>query len=178
MDLPDRTVYTKMQGLAFPLKEEMLRSASNPAASLSSSTNSRPRHQRGRSFNFSDLPPAATTSASNSTKKESGFKSTFLRKTKSNQSLRNSSNSASISTSPTDPLKSSHSRAPSATSILFRSFGKSGGGAVAADLRRDGYVEGEDAAWWAERLGSVACAQLSVKELGRLRGRLRNEAPG
>ncbi|GAA5948889.1 hypothetical protein JCM3765_003942 [Sporobolomyces pararoseus] len=178
MELPDRSVRTKMQGLAFPLKEEMLRSASNPSPSLSSSTSSRPRHQRGRSFNFSDLPPSATTSASSSTKKESGFKSTFLRKTKSNQSLRNSINSPSTSTSTTDPLKSSHSRAPSATSILFRSFGKSGGSAIAADLRRDGNVEGEDAGWWAERLGSAACSQLSVKELGRLRGRLRNEAPG
>jgi len=170
MELPDRTVRTKMLGLAFPLKEEMLRSASNPNSSSTSSSTTRPHHQRGRSFNFSELPPSATTTASNSTKKESsGFKSTFLRKTKSNQSLRNSTN-----TTTSDASKSSHSRAPSATSILFRSFGKSGGGAVQAEVGRN---EGEEAEWWAQRLRSMSCSELDVKELGRLRGRLRNETP-
>lgn len=168
MELPDRTVRTKMLGLAFPLKEEMLRSASNPTSS-SASTTTRPNHQRGRSFNFSELPPSATTTASNSTKKEpSGIKSAFLRKTKSNQSLRNSANSNAGTPS------SSHTRAPSATSILFRSFGKSGGGAVQAEVGRN---EGEEAEWWAARLRSTDCSELDVKELGRLRGRLRNETP-
>ncbi|GAA5896035.1 uncharacterized protein JCM6883_001693 [Sporobolomyces salmoneus] len=181
MELPDRSVRTKMQGLAFPLKEEMLRSAAaNPTLSLSSSSTPRPRHQRGRSFHFSELPPSATTSASSSIKKESGFKSTFLRKTKSNQSLRNSTNSPATTgtTSTSESLKTSHSRAPSATSILLRSFGKSGGTAVSAELRKDGTADMEEPAWWAERLGSAGCSQLSVKELGKLRGRLRNEAPG
>lgn len=187
MDLPDRTVRTKMQGLAFPLKEEMLRAATTlPSSSLSASTTStsqqqqRPRHSRGKSFNFSELPASATTTASGSTKRDGGggFKSTFLRKTKSNQSLRNSTNSS------TDPaLKSSHGRTPSSTtasSILFRSFGKSGGAAIGAEARREasGNGEGEEPSWWAERIGQTSCADLAVKELGRLRGRLRNEAPG
>ncbi|GAA6015639.1 hypothetical protein JCM11491_007180 [Sporobolomyces phaffii] len=175
MELPDRTVRAKMQGLAFPLKEEMLRSA---APSSLSTAASRPGHHRGRSFQFSDLPPSATTSASSSTKGSSGFKSTFLRKTKSNTALRNSTNSPSANS---DPAKGSHSRTTSAStaSILLRSLGRSSGGATAAEVtRRDGPTEGDDPAWWAERLGRTLCSQLSVKELGRLRGRLRNEAPG
>ncbi|GAA5929946.1 uncharacterized protein JCM15063_004674 [Sporobolomyces koalae] len=171
MELPDRSVRTKMQGLAFPLKEEMLRSAANSTGSPTSTASSRPRHQRGKSFTSSDFPPSnIAVSATGSTKKESGFKSTFLRKTKSNQSLR-ASTSNGVSA---DASKSSHSRNTSAASILFRSFGKSAGAAVS----KEGPIEGEDAAWWAENLRSLPCSQLSVKELGRLRGRLRNEAPG
>lgn len=36
---------------------------------------------------------------------------------------------------------------------------------------------GQDAAWWAERIRSASCAVLEPKEVGKLRGRLRNEPP-
>ncbi|GAA5914749.1 hypothetical protein JCM5296_003855 [Sporobolomyces johnsonii] len=183
MQLPDRTVREKMLGLALPLKEEMLRSTPNPSGSSATLHPHHSAQQRGRSVDLAaSQPPSAagpSSSASSSTKKEggSGFKSTFLRKTKSNQSFRNSQN-RSPSVDSSKPRRPSHSRTASATSILFRSFGKSSGAAVAAEMgRKDGGVDGEDAVWWAVRLRSTKCAVLEVKELGRLRGRLRNEAP-
>ncbi|GAA6028804.1 hypothetical protein JCM8097_007404 [Rhodosporidiobolus ruineniae] len=197
MQLPDRTVRNKMLGLALPIKEEMLASASKPS-SLSSSTlgpPSRPSHQRGRSLNLADSQPpsrAPTPNGSRNSKKEgggSGFK-TFLRKTKSGNSLREKAQkdgSASLSVSassgprgdgdrPTRPR--SHSRTASATSILFRSFGKSSGAAAAAQVAAPpASAEVADAATCASWLRSTRCAQLGVKELGRLRGRLRTESP-
>ncbi|GAA6059961.1 hypothetical protein JCM10212_001310 [Sporobolomyces blumeae] len=176
MELPDRTVRRKMLGLAFPLKEEMLRSAANPpSTTLSASTRS--SHQRGRSLNLSashgsGAPPPVPAKKDSST----GFKSTFLRKTKSNQSLRNSTNARSTSA---DPSRPSHSRTTSTASSILKSFGKSSGAGAgaSADMSRYGSVDGEDAPWWANRLQTMSCAALDVKEMGRLRGRLRNEAP-
>ncbi|GAA6010045.1 hypothetical protein JCM10207_007534 [Rhodosporidiobolus poonsookiae] len=194
MQLPDRTVRTKMLGLALPLKEEMLRSAVAPA--LTSSTTlrppSRPSHQRGRSLNLADSQPPSAVPAPPTSKKEggSGFKSTFLRKTKSNSSLRekaqkDGSASLSVSTSGSGggPARrpSSHSRTASATSLLFRSFGKSSSAAAAAQvatLSAGAGADAEDATSWAAKLRATGCAHLEAKELGRLRGRLRTEAPG
>ncbi|GAA5875319.1 hypothetical protein JCM8547_003203 [Rhodosporidiobolus lusitaniae] len=186
MQLPDRTVKYKMLGLALPLKEEMLRSASNPPSTSSSTLRppSRPTPSRGRSLNLNDShAPSAAPPAS---KKEGGsrFKSTFLRSTKSNSSLREKAakdGSASLSVS-TDQNKAprsrprSHSRTASASSFLSRSFGKSSGAALAAQVSSADNTE--DATYWSVRLRTTKCAALDVKELGRLRGRLRTEAPG
>ncbi|GAA5889587.1 hypothetical protein JCM6882_007077 [Rhodosporidiobolus microsporus] len=204
MQLPDRTVRTKMLGLALPLKEEMLRSASTLPSTSSATLRppSRPTHQRGRSLNLADSqsqsqsrPPPSTGVPVSKKEGGSGFKSTFLRKTKSGASLREKAakdGSASLSVSTSGPgssdrprRPSSHSRTASATSILFRSFGKSSGSKAAAEassavsptIGSAGAVDAEDATYWAVRLRSTKCAHLEVKELGRLRGRLRNEAP-
>ncbi|GAA5952099.1 hypothetical protein JCM21900_006250 [Sporobolomyces salmonicolor] len=183
MQLPDRTVREKMLGLAFPLKEEMLRSTPNPSGSSAALHPHHSARERGRSVDLAASQPASaagpSSSASSSTRKEGGggFKSTLLRKTKSNQSFGNSQ-SRSPSADSSKPRRPSHSRTASATSILLRSFGKSSGAAVAAEVgRKDGGADGEDAVWWAVRLRSTKCAVLEVKEMGKLRGRLRNEAP-
>lgn len=179
MQLPDHSVRHKMLGLALPLKEEMLRAA--PQRSTSSlSAPRRPAHQRGRSLNLNDsYPPAVTRLDGSKGKKEGGssFKS-FLRKTKSNSSLR--AENAKATSAPSRPGSSagrsrSHSRTASATSILLRSFGKSSGAAAAAQVSIS--LDAEDATYWAVKLRTTGCAALEAKELGRLRGRLRNEAP-
>ncbi|BGP17556.1 hypothetical protein JCM10213_004097 [Rhodosporidiobolus nylandii] len=190
MQLPDRTVRLKMLGLAFPLKEEMLRSAQNPPSGTSSTlAPSRPKHTRGRSLNLAaSQPPSATPAPSG--KKEgsgSGFKSTFMRKTRSNSSLREKAakdGSANLSASTSGPpasdrsrRPSSHSRTAPATSILFRSFGKSSGAYVVAAAAAVTAPDAEDATFWAIKLRTTKCASLVPKELGKLRGRLRTEAP-
>ncbi|GAA5980792.1 hypothetical protein JCM11641_002653 [Rhodosporidiobolus odoratus] len=186
MQLPDRTVRTKMLGLAFPLKEEMLRSAVNPLNQSTSSLRpaTRPKHQRGRSLNLADSQPPSA--APQPAKKEggSGFRSAFLRKSKSNNTLREeaakeAASALSVSTSAsggeTKGRPRSHSRTASAASAIFRSFGKSSGAGAAAAVASA--IDTEDATYWAVRLRSTKCSSLDVKELGRLRGRLRTEAP-
>ncbi|GAA5999718.1 uncharacterized protein JCM10292_003716 [Rhodotorula paludigena] len=194
MQLPDRTVRTRMLGLALPIKEDMLRAASSsPPSSLSAPR--RPSHQRGRSLNNAldtshGRPAGPDVSRTKSSGGGSGFKS-FLRKTKSNGSLRAQNAKDAAASSPTVGLGApasrpssrarSHSRTASATNILLRSFGKSAGAAVAAQVGATGAgagEEGEDELYWAQRLRSARVAQLDAKELGRLRARLRNEAPG
>lgn len=194
MQLPDRTVRTRMLGLALPLKEDMLRAASSsPPSSLSAPR--RPSHQRGRSLNNAldashGRPAGPDVTRTKSSGGGSGFKS-FLRKTKSNGSLRaqNAKDAAASSSAvglgapaARPPSRArSHSRTASATNILLRSFGKSAGAAVAAQVGATGAGaggEGENALHWAQRLRSACVAQLDAKELGRLRARLRNEAPG
>ncbi|GAA5827370.1 hypothetical protein JCM11251_003784 [Rhodosporidiobolus azoricus] len=197
MQLPSRTVRNKMLGLALPLKEEMLRSASSagpPTASTSTlgpSPSSRPTHQRGRSLNLADSrPPSSAIVAAPGNKKEGGsaFKSTFLRKAKSGASLRekaarDGSASLGVSTSGDPPRRPrSHSRTASATSILFRSFGKSAGSKAAAEVSAatapsSPTVETEDASYWSHLLLSTSCSALSPREVGRLRARLRTESP-
>ncbi|BGP33256.1 hypothetical protein JCM10296v2_005050 [Rhodotorula toruloides] len=179
MQLPDHTVRTKMLGLALPLKEEMLRASLTKSASSLTAPH-RPTHQRGRSLNVTDgHPPVVTRLDGTKGKKEGGssFKS-FLRKTQSNSSLRGEN--AKASSAPSRPGSSvgrsrSHSRTASAMSILLRSLGKSSGAAVAAQVSSP--VDAEDATFWAVRLRSARCSALEAKELGCLRGRLRNEAP-
>ncbi|BGP25721.1 GTPase binding protein Rid1 [Rhodotorula toruloides] len=179
MQLPDETVRRKMLGLALPLKEEMLRAASSKSASSLIAPN-RPTHQRGRSLNVKDVyPPAVTRLDGSKGKKEGGssFKS-FLRKTKSNGSLRaeNTKASSPLSRPGSSAGRSrSHSRTGSATSILLRSLGKSSGAATAVQVSSS--LDAEDATFWAVKLRTTRCAALEAKELGRLRGRLRNEAP-
>ncbi|BGP49355.1 hypothetical protein JCM10450v2_005243 [Rhodotorula kratochvilovae] len=187
MQLPDRTVRTRMLTLALPLKEEMLRAAaSNPSSSSSSSLRAshRPSHARGRSLNFFDSQSSGEAPAAKAKKDGgSGFK-TFLRKAKSNGSLRAQASkdapkdaALAVPRAPSRSRARSHSRTASATNILMRSFGRAGGAAVAPNAGASA-TEDEDAPWWAVRLRSATCAALEAKELGRLRTRLRNEAPG
>ncbi|GAA5872921.1 hypothetical protein JCM3774_004877 [Rhodotorula dairenensis] len=189
MQLPDQTVRTRMLGLALPLKEEMLRTASSASPSLK--VPSRASHQRGRSMNtvggFSSFAAAGSAGDRNGRPDDlpsSGFKS-FLRKAKSNSSLRSqnahdSATTAAVSTLVAVPSgrtrSKSRSRATS-TSSVFRGLGKSSGagaGAVSSDLAGS---EGEGPTYWASRLRTGTIDTLQVKELGRLRGRLRNESP-
>ncbi|SCV73429.1 BQ2448_7355 [Microbotryum intermedium] len=190
MQLPNRSVRTKMLGLALPLKEEMLRAShlslptpsSHSAISLAvpASQAARPRvhHQRGRSLNnICDSPPITPAA-----KKESSFKSVMMRKSKSNSSLRaagNASAASPVTSKKRDPSVT-HSRTSSATSILLRSFGKSSGKDVASGVGATTRVtaEGEDAVWWAVRMRSSASSTLEVQEVARMRRRLRNETPG
>ncbi|GAA6052966.1 hypothetical protein JCM3770_001152 [Rhodotorula araucariae] len=190
MQLPDRTVRMRMLGLALPLKEEMLRAAaSNPSTSMSSSLGAphRPTHARGRSLHLFDSQSsgeAPSVKAKKDGSAGSGFK-TFLRKAKSNGSLRAqaSRDGQPSDATPRAPSRSrvrSHSRTASATNILMRSFGRAAGAAAAQQVAGAGArdTEAEDAPFWAVRLRSATCAGLEAKELGRLRTRLRNEAPG
>lgn len=193
MQLPDPTVRQKMLSLALPLKEEMLRSAS--AASSSLTAPGRPTHSRGRSLNV-DTPtrsPTPNTSPIQVTpvpiltekgpsgKKEkrtrsSSFGSALgVRKTKSSQSLRASAASATVAALGLgdQPRRPSHSRATSGSG-LFRSLGRSSGKERSEE---GGEGAGEDATFWAVRIRSAGVGVLEVKEVGRLRGRLRAEAP-
>ncbi|ORY84625.1 hypothetical protein BCR35DRAFT_302919 [Leucosporidium creatinivorum] len=191
MQLPDRTVRLKMLSLALPLKEEMLRSASVPSPS-SLSPGARPTHARGRSLNVDSSPnltPIQThqvpilTSGKEGKKEKRGRSTSFgsalgVRKTKSSQSLRASAASATVSSSSpatTDqPRRPSHSRTPSASS-LFRSLGRSTPNPTASPSSSS---DEEDATFWAVRIRSASVGVLEVKEVGRLRGRLRSEQPG
>ncbi|GAA5908120.1 hypothetical protein JCM8208_003695 [Rhodotorula glutinis] len=201
MQLPDRTVRTRMLGLALPLKEEMLRAAaSNPSSSTSTSSTlgppGRPTHTRGRSLNLSASQSSSGSgdASGGKAKKDgggagSGFRS-FLRKAKSGGSLRaqaaaqhqgQDKDVALAVARPSSRTRShSHSRSTSGASIgggLFRSLGRSGGAAAVGQQIGGGMQEGDDALYWAARLRSATCAELEAKELGRLRARLRNEAP-
>jgi hypothetical protein len=171
MQLPDRTVRDKMLGLALPLKEEMLRSAS-AAFPTTLTAPSRSTHQRGRSLNVEASIPVQRAPQS----KKEGVKSAFLRKTKSSVSLRATS-SASASSVLEPPRRPGHTRTSSATSVILRSLGRSSGTAVTKEQAAAGGEAAEDATWWAVRVRSSNCKSLEVKEVGRLRGRLRNEAP-
>lgn len=198
MQLPDPTVRSRMLGLALPLKEEMLRTAAVTSPTLNAT--SRSLHQRGRSMNTlggsTFLPPssaaisnksdarAAPGPASSSTS-GSGIKS-FLRKAKSNSSLRSQNLHDAAAIVPSTPTSSgggrrarskSHWRTASSSS-MFRSLGKSSGagvGATVSDMVGDAAAEGP--AFWASRLRTGTIETLRVKELGRLRGRVRNESP-
>ncbi|GAA5922817.1 hypothetical protein JCM3775_006146 [Rhodotorula graminis] len=200
MQLPDLTVRTRMLGLARPLKEEMLRAAaSNPSPSTSTSSTlgppGRPTHTRGRSLNLSASQSSSESgdASGRKAKKDGGgaFRS-FLRKAKSGGSLRaqaaaqqksQDKDAALTMARPSSRTRSrSHSRSASGASIgggggLFRSLGRSGGAVAAGQHVGGGAQEGEDAPYWAARLRSATCAALEAKELGRLRARLRNEAP-
>lgn len=192
MQVPDQTVRTRMLGLALPLKEEMLRTAASASPTFKAPT--RASHHRGRSINTvgdSSLFVTATgpvhdrkfRPGDNAMASTSGIKS-FLRKAKSNSSLRaqNVHDSATATTS--TPVASrvrarsrSHSRAAS-TSSVFRGFGKSSGAGSAGAVPSDSAgCEGEGPAYWASRLRAGTITTLQVRELGRLRGRLRNESP-
>jgi hypothetical protein len=191
MQLPDPTVRSRMLGLALPLKAEMLRTAAVTSPTLNAS--SRSLHQRGRSMNTLDgskmvealnANKAEAPAASSSTG-GSGIKS-FLRKAKSNSSLRSQNLHDATAVVPSTPTSSSggrrarsksHSRTASSSS-MFRSLGKSSGagaGATVADAAVDAAAEGP--AFWASRLRTGSIETLRVKELGRLRGRMRNESP-
>lgn len=182
MQLPDRTVRTKMLLLTLPLKEEMLRSALNPPSSSSSTLRlpARPSHQRGRSLNLHDSQPSSTAPTAVG-KKEGGSRlKSFLRSTKSNSSLRDRAAKDALSTAAsTDGNRArrpSHSRNVSGTSFLSRSFGKSVGATLAAQVATTP-DHAADATYCAVQLRSTSCANLNVKELGKLRGRLRTEPP-
>lgn len=203
MQLPDRTVRTRMLELALPLKEDMLRAAaSNTSPSPSSSSTlgppGRSTHSRGRSLNLSASQSSSGSGGApgGKTKKDgggagSGFRS-FLRKAKSGGSLRaqaaaqqknSDKDVALVAARPSSRTRSrSHSRTPSGASVggsggLFRSLGRSGGPATGVQHVGSDAYEAEGASLWAERLRSATCAELDGKELGRLRTRLRNEAP-
>ncbi|GAA5839333.1 hypothetical protein JCM9279_005909 [Rhodotorula babjevae] len=201
MQLPDRIVRTRMLGLALPLKEDMLRAAaSNPSPSTSSSATlgppGRPTHSRGRSLKLSASQSSSGSAGASGGKAKkdgggagSGFKS-FLRKAKSGGSLRaqaaaqqkNSDKDVALAVArPASRTRSrSHSRSASGSSVgggLFRGLGRSSGAVAGAQHVGGSMYEGEDALCWAERLQSATCAELDAKELGRLRTRLRNEAP-
>lgn len=181
MQLPDPTVRAKMLSLALPLKEEMLRSASSPT---SLTPGGRPAHSRGRSLNVDSSPnltPIQThqipflTSNKEGNKEKRARSSSFgsalgVRKTKSSQSLRASAASATVAVE-----RPSHSRTPSATS-LFRSLGRSTPSPIPSSP--SGNPGEEDATFWAARIRSASVGVLEVKEMGRLRGRLRSEQPG
>lgn len=185
MQLPDPSVRRKMFTLALPLKEEMLRSASSPLATLSPPSNARSSHSRGRSVDVRSpsspnttpiqVMPVAILEGKEGGKKEKRARSSSfgaglgVRKTKSNQSLRASAASATVA----NDRRPSHSRTPSATSI-FRSLGRSSGNKTSDEMDM---AAGEDATWWAVRIRSAGVGVLEVKEVGRLRGRLRAEAP-
>lgn len=203
MQLPDPTVRSRMLGLALPLKEEMLRTAAVTSPTLNAT--SRSLHERGRSMNTlggsSFISPSgaatankgddrATPGPASSTTSGSGLKS-FLRKAKSNSSLRSQNLHDAAAVVPSTPTSSggrvdgrrarskSHSRTASSSS-MFRSLGKSSGagagaGATMSDMVGDAAAEGP--AFWASRLRTGTIETLRVKELGRLRGRLRNESP-
>lgn len=200
MQLPDPTVRSRMLGLALPLKEEMLRTAAVTSPTLNAT--SRSLHQRGRSMNTlggsSFLPPSGAATANkgegraapgpaSSSTSGNGIKS-FLRKAKSNSSLRSQNLHDAAAIVPSTPTSSSggggrrarsksHSRTASSSS-MFRSLGKSSGagvGATVSDMVGDAAAEGP--AFWASRLRTGTIETLRVKELGRLRGRLRNESP-
>lgn len=199
MQLPDPTVRSRMLGLALPLKEEMLRTAAVSSPTLNAT--SRSLHQRGRSMNTvggsAFLPPSDAVNginsdarATSSSTSGSGIKS-FLRKAKSNSSLRSQNLHDATAVGSAAPNSSgggggrrarskSHSRTTSSSS-MFRSLGKSSGaGAVttAADVMgSDTDAAAEGPAFWALRLRTGTIETLRVKELGRLRGRLRNESP-
>lgn len=109
----------------------------------------RPTHTRAKSLTTDvPLPPS----------KDATLKlPSFLRKTKSSTALR-----------PTAVEEAQKGGG------VFRSLGRSTGAARG---------EGEDPMWWAVRIRSARCVgaretELSVKEVGRLRGRLRGEQPG
>lgn len=179
MQLPDRSVRIKMLGLALPIKEEMLRSASSPTTL---SAPSRPgHHQRGRSLNNIDVSqlslsdPRSLAPVQNLSSKKEGKTGGFLKKVKSSNSLRSGEVESTASQA---PRKQGHMRTSSATSIILKSFGRSSGKDVAGVVAAGGGAsDGEDATWWAVRIRTTSCAALEVKEVGRLRGRLRGEAP-
>lgn len=187
MQLPDVSVRNKMFTLALPLKEEMLRSASSPSATLAPPSNSRSSHSRGRSLDVRSPSPNTTpiqvtpvqidTGKDSGKKEKRGRSASFgsalgVRKTKSNQSLRASAASATVANSGGE-RRPSHSRTSSATSI-FRSLGRSSGNKTSDEMDA---AAGEDATWWAVRIRSAGVGVLEVKEVGKLRGRLRAEAP-
>lgn len=198
MQLPDPSVRQKMLSLALPLKEEMLRSASaSPSSSSTLSPAARPSHSRGRSLNIDssahspNLTPIQTHQVPFLTAKEgkkekrarsNSFGSALaggVRKTKSSQSLRASAASATVATSTEQPSRPStshsHSRTPSATSLLFRSLGRS---TPSPSYPSEPTANEEDATFWAVRIRSASVGVLQVKEVGRLRGRLRSEKTG
>lgn len=188
MQLPDLTVRSKMLGLALPLKEEMLRSAAASSSTTSPTlrTSARPTHSRGRSLNIeaNNVPiQRAPVPIDTGDKKDSdhgSVRASFLRKAKSTNSLRAASATQSRSgTSIKQAKRPSHSRATSASS-LFRSIGRATGSSsssYAATREREQSIDDEDATYWAVRIRSAGCAVLEVKEVGRLRGRLRAEPP-
>lgn len=193
MQLPDPTVRSKMLGLALPLKEEMLRSAStSSSASPNLGPGFRPGHSRGRSLNIeantqpiqrAPVPILTGKKEPRSGSVSGSVKSSFLRKAKSTNSLRAASATVASSSSTTSTVEErkrpSHNRTTSASSI-FRSFGRSGGSVAASATGKEREREpsdGEDATWWAVRMRSASCAVLEVQEVGKLRGRLRAEPP-
>lgn len=111
---------------------------------------SRPGHSRGVSLNASVGPVSASNLPLLGSAQAKPDKSRpFLRKSKSSTSL--------------------------AVGGLLRSLGRSSGATAATASA--GFGAEEDATWWAVRVRSTSCAALEVKEVGRLRGRLRAEAP-
>ncbi|KAM0747108.1 hypothetical protein T439DRAFT_329352 [Meredithblackwellia eburnea MCA 4105] len=177
MQLPQESVRQKMKSVDISVKEQMLSSSS-----LVASNNS--RHARGMSLNSSlnTLPhqqPLGSKKEGGSIEGKSTSSSSkrpFLRKTKSQTSLKSSNNNVPS----TAPVRPTHSRTTSATS-LFRSLGRSSSGNLAATAVNSAVANGnpseEDATWWAVRIRSTRSEQLVVKEVGRLRGRLRSESP-
>lgn len=153
MQLPSHSVRQKMADLPTSMKQQML--SAKPASSLS--------HSRGASQSPAPLP---NLSASTNVKKEKSRP--FLRKTKSSSNLAVAAAAA--------PARPTHARTGSATSLL-RSLGRSTGAGAASSVSGGGSVGEEDATWWAVRIRSTGCEALEVKEVGRLRGRLRNEPP-
>ncbi|GAA5987241.1 hypothetical protein JCM10908_001874 [Rhodotorula pacifica] len=187
MQLPDPTVRAKMLGLALPLKEEMLRTASTASPTLNAASRSL-HHQRGRSMNLSATSPfgAEDKKSRQEVSASSGIKS-FLRKAKSNSSLRSQNehaalaapSGASTSSSAAGRARSkSHSRTGSSSSV-FRNLGKSSGAGAGTSASHADVVSagGEGPAFWAAKLRASTIESLRVKELGRLRGRLRYESP-
>ncbi|KAL8280110.1 hypothetical protein RQP46_007440 [Phenoliferia psychrophenolica] len=154
MQLPSTSVRQKMAGLPTSMKEQMLLSKTSSAAS-------RPLHMRGNSL-------AASTSASTSSP-SSPAAAPSSKKEKPHPLLRKTKSSNSVAS-----VRPTHNRTTSATGLL-RSLGRSSGAAVAGAV--GGSVGEEDATWWAVRIRSTGCEALEVKEVGRLRGRLRTEDP-
>lgn len=180
MQLPDATVRTKMLGLALPLKEEMLRTASSPAQSVRA-----PQHQRGRSMNVVSSNGKTDRQDKKDSQSASGIK-TLLRKAKSNSSLRGQAAreaadttlvvDSSVTSGRRDRSRS-HTRTNSASSTrVLRGFRKPTEPASAGTAGVPS-TENETSAYWAKRLRTGTIDALEVKELGRLRGRLRTESP-
>lgn len=165
MQVPDATVRRKMLGLTLAVKEGMLAGGSS---TLSRSFNGRPASVGGR-----ERESSGEARLSSSTGKVS---SKAMRKTKSSGALRPATADGSDA-----PKRPGHSRTASATSIILRSFGKSGGKAAtkeAAATATPAANDEEAPGWWAARVSHTLAKDLDPKEVGQLRGRLRTEAPG
>ncbi|KAK4050623.1 hypothetical protein OIV83_003349 [Microbotryomycetes sp. JL201] len=174
MQLPDRTVRDKMLQLSLIVKEEM-----------------RSPVQIDETTGDAIVMPVSPTMTGPATPKSSRF----VRKTKSTTSLRPASAVAlRISTdaeqdvhgrSTSSAKRPGHARTRSGSS-LFRSLGKAAGLPI-KDGSSSPVLPGgagsfqseqlESVQWWAKRIQFASCAVLDPKEVGKLRGRLRNEPP-
>ncbi|KAI5481888.1 hypothetical protein MNV49_000165 [Pseudohyphozyma bogoriensis] len=162
MQLPSQAVRTKMLSVTLKVKEDML---------ASSTISARPSHSRSHSqgnINLSaSVGPGAMPPLDGPVSKKERSSKPFLRKTKSSSSLKGKVEDIR------PPSRSGHTRTASASS-LFKSFGRSSGASAAAG---EGEWEKEDASWWAVMMRTSKNESLDVKEVGRLRGRLRGETP-